>query len=244
MIEITAILDAQRVWQTLAIDNDKASQQMAIDALKKCADAIAVLSDNLQLMGYPWVTIEKLSADLVENNILSVESATGLLISPILAMFWEIVGGVSLVDLKQYKHVDFWKEHGIGSSRNFSDGIHVDSCDREWVSYVVDDYFNWKDDASADDTDGFLITLSPDGYHKDNISGGAPYGIYSSSSWRPIWQNFRWPGVKPATTLTDSPDFLSYMRTSILECAGFPGFLGIPAFEPLKERLLKGVPLF
>jgi hypothetical protein len=72
-----------------------------------------------------------------------------------------------------------------------------------------------------------------------------PYGVFLGVSWRPIWQNFEWKGLKhPITALTNPPDFLSYLRTTILECAGFPAFLGVPAFDPIKKRLLQDVPVF
>jgi hypothetical protein len=42
----------------------------------------------------------------------------------------------------------------------------------------------------------------------------------------------------------DPPDFLSYLRTTILKSAGFPGLLGVPGFDPIREALLQGVPVF
>jgi hypothetical protein len=89
------------------------------------------------------------------------------------------------------------------------------------------------------------LSLSPDGFHKDNISGGAPYGVLAGSSWKPIWRNFEWWGrVRPVTALADAPDFLSYLRTTILECAGFPALLCVPGFDRVPETILQGVPLF
>jgi hypothetical protein len=40
------------------------------------------------------------------------------------------------------------------------------------------------------------------------------------------------------------PTFVEYLRTSILECAGFPGFFGVPEFEPVRLELLDGLPYF
>lgn len=38
--------------------------------------------------------------------------------------------------------------------------------------------------------------------------------------------------------------WVSSLRTTVLECAGFPGLFGIPAFERFRYELLEGVPLF
>ena len=39
-------------------------------------------------------------------------------------------------------------------------------------------------------------------------------------------------------------DFLSYLRTALLECAGFPGFCAQKKFAPLRNRILKDVDAF
>ena len=160
-------------------------------------------------------------------------------------MFWKIIGGVSFVDLEHYRHVSFWDKHKITAPQGFADGLHVDACSRGWASYICEEYEDWQNDDQQDEAEQFLLSLSPDGYHKDNISGGESYGVFAESAWKPIWQYFQGSGVaKPVTALSDPPDFLSYLRTTILECAGFPGLLGIPAFDRLRDELLEGVPLF
>jgi hypothetical protein len=160
-------------------------------------------------------------------------------------MFWEQVGGISFVDLGQYQHVDFWKGHKITPPKIFCDGLYVNSCIDEWTSFICNDFEDWKEDSAPDESESFLLSLSPDGYHKDNISGGAPYGLYPGEAWKPVWQNFEWTGPqRPVTAPASAPDFLSYLRTAILECAGFPGFSGLAEFDPIRERLLKGVPIF
>jgi hypothetical protein len=218
---------------------------MALESLSKCADALTVLSENLRALGYRWVSLEHVPIDVLKGNIQTIETKTGLLIPEILVAFWERVGGISFVDLKDYQHVGFWDEQGIISPKGFADGLHIDPCNSEWTSFVCQDYAEWKDYYNQGETESFLLSLSPDGYHKDNISGGAPYGIFAESSWKPVWQNFEWSGAAyPVTALGGSPDFLSYLRTAILECAGFPALLGNLAFYPIKERLLQGVPLF
>jgi hypothetical protein len=239
------ILENQRTWQALSADDETTISVVALEALSKCADAIAILGENLRTIGYTWVISEKVSSDILERNIHVIETRMGVSIPKILVGFWKLVGGVSFVDLENYRHTGFWEAHGASTKNGFADGLHVEICNDEWTSFVCDDYIDWKENFTPDESDGFILSLSPDGYHKDNISGGAPYGVSAESTWKPIWQNFEWSGeMRPVTALASPPDFLSYLRTTILECAGFPALLGVPAFDTIKEKLLEGVPVF
>lgn len=244
MIDLDKILDAQNTWQIALLQNDQKVREIASESLLKCAEAISILLVNLKQIGYEWAYVEKLPGEVVDRNISAIKKVTSSPIPPILIMFWKQIGSVTLVDLEHYRHLDFWKEQQITGSLGFCDGLFLYPCDDEWASFVGDDYQDWQEYKEPEEI-SYLLTLSPDGYHKDNISGGAPYGVYAEPSWKPTWQNYSWPGYKhPISAPTHPPDFLSYLRTAILECAGFPGFLGLPAFESIKERLLKGVPLF
>ena len=244
MIEIEKILEKQRTWQETSTDDESLMSAMALESLSICADAIAILSENLRKIGYVWVSAESIPANELERNIQSIEAKTELSVPKILVAFWRIIGGISFVDLEHYRHASFWHKHNIIASQGFADGLHVYACNRDWTSYICDDYEEWRAD-QQEEAEQFLFDLSPDGYHKDNISGGEPYGVFAESAWQPIWQYFEWSGAaKPVTALADPPDFLSYLRTTVLECAGFPGLLGIPAFDKLRNELLEGVPLF
>ena len=245
MNTIEKILENQRAWQALSADDEAVLSIVALESLSKCADAITVLSENLRKIGYIWVYSERIPAEVLERNIQIIEKRTGLSVPKVLVSFWKIIGGVSFVDLENYQHVDFWKENKISSKNGFADGLHIDACNDEWASSVCDEYVDWIEFSTPDKSDGFLLSFSPDGFHKDKISGGAPYGVLAGSIWKPIWRNFEWSGiVQPVTALAYPPDFLSYLRTTILECAGFPSLLGVPTFNPIKEKLLQRVPLF
>ena len=244
MIDIEKILEKQRAWQAASTEDESAVSTMAQESLSKCADAITILGENLRKIGYGWVSSTLIPSDEVDASIRIIEEQTGLSIPKILVAFWKTIGGVSFVDLEHYRHVRFWGKQNIIASLGFADGLHIDACTREWASYLCQEYEDWQDD-QQDEAEPFLISLSPDGYHKDNISGGDPYGVFAESAWKPVWQYFEWPGaVKPVTVLADPPDFLSYLRTTVLECAGFPGLLGTPAFDNLRTTLLKDVPVF
>ena len=245
MIEIDKIVEKQRAWQEVSTDDETEIRAMAVESLSKCAQAIAVLSKNLRKVGYVWVSSEPIPANELGRNIQMIESQTGLLIPKILVEFWRIIGGISFVDLEHYRHIGFWHKHKIVAPQGFTDGLHVDACSLGWASYICEEYEDWQNADQRDESEEFLLSLSPDGYHKDNISGGESYGVFAESVWKPIWQYFEWSGmVNPGTSLADPPDFLSYLRTTVLECAGFPGLLGIPAFDKLRNELLEDVPLF
>ena len=244
-MDIEKILENQRKWQTLPVDDEAAISAAAFEALSKCADAVSVLSENLKDIGYRWVNVERIPSVVLERNIQFIVSKTGLTVPKMLTSFWAIIGGVSFVDLENYWHVNFWQENKIIPKSGFADGLHIDPCNEEWVSFVCDDFNDWQENHGQTDSEGFILSLSPDGYHKDGISGGEAYGVLAEPGWKPIWQNFEWTGVaRPVTALVTPPDFLSYLRTTILECAGFPSFLGAPGFDPVKEKLLQRVPLF
>jgi hypothetical protein len=239
------VLAGQRAWQEIPADDEKPMKIMALESLSSCAEAVVVLSENLKRFGYVWVSSEPIPADQLESNIQQIEAKTGLIIPTVLVEFWKIIGGISFVDLETYEHVGFWHKHKIRPPKGFADGLHVDPCINEWAAHICEDFEGWRDYDRVDEGEEYLLSLSPDGFHKDNISGGAPYGVFSGSSWKPIWRNFEWSGrVRPVTALADPPDFLSYLRTTILECAGFPGLLGVPGFDPIRETLLQDVPVF
>jgi hypothetical protein len=245
MVEIEKIIDKQQAWQQVEQQDEATIRQFARDSLEQCKDALAILCQNLKGIGYDWADINRIQPEELSKNILTIQQTILQPIPPILKMFWEMVGAVSLVDLDNYRHVDFWKEHKIFSECNYCDGLHVDGCNSDWANFICDDFSDWKTYQQHGDDDRFLLSLSPDGFHKDNISGGASYGLYPGDSWNPIWQNYEWPGERlPLAGSKNPPDFLSYIRIVVLECAGFPAFLGVPAIEPVKKRLLEGVQVF
>ncbi len=203
---------------------------------------MACLGSHLIDLGYPLSTFLLPRADDLDERMARIEVRTGVPIPKIIREFWRIVGGIALVDLRQYRHVAFWDGLAINGARQFSDGVYVDAFDDSWFAYTAEDFSNF---AEHDDKESFLYSLAPDGYHKDDISGGLPYAVGRGSDWGPTWENFTWSGYRrPDTAVPDPTDFVSYLRTAILECAGFPGFFGNPKFEGIRQDVLRKLEAF
>ena len=245
MIDLAQVSALQQDWRRAAGAGGAPAEASAAEAFRRCGDAVGVLSENLRRLGYPCPPMPV--PPVLDEQVRAVEAILAAPLPPIIALFWRNLGGLSFVDLEEYRHREFWDEHGLRGSYEFCDGVHVDACEAGWIEALSLDFSDWKDDVDEDERqeDPFLLCLSPDGYHKDNISGDEPYGVYPGVSWLAAWENFSWTGAaQPRTAPPAAPDFLSYLRTAILECAGFPGLLGSAGFADLRDRLLEGVPLF
>lgn len=244
-MDLAKVAEAQRAWQQAAAAGGITAERAAAEAWARCGDSVAALARNLKIIGYPCIELVQPCASNLDQRLQEVEEATGIAIPLVVKALWRTVGGLSLVDLEAYKHVGFWEDQGVFGPEGYCDGVYVDACTDQWVDFISQESLDWGDSDDQDSELPFLISLSPDGYHKDNISGGESYGVYPGATWAPVWENFAWSGnVRPKTAPPDPPDFLAYLRTALLECAGFPALLGVEEFQEVKEHLLKGVPIF
>ena len=215
--------------------------EVADAALSTCLQAVELLEGRLREMGYPVSPLITPPKNGLTRRIERIESHTGLAVPALLKRMWAIVGGLQFVDLEDYSHVGFWDRLGIKGKKGFCDGVCIDSCTKDWLEFTIEDFDNLCEDDAEDE---FYYSISPDGYHKDDISGGDSYGV-RDGDWMPELLNFKWSGsVKPSSVAGKSIDLLGYLRTSILECGGFPGFLGNKAFEPIRLRLIENLPPF
>jgi hypothetical protein len=238
---LEAVLDAQRAWQTSIAAGPRAAEQAAREAWDRCGDSALTWARNLERLGYPAAKVVEPCSLNLDDRLRRMEGTIRAPVPPVVVAFWSLVGGLSVVDLAGYRHGSFWEEHHIRGPQGYCDGLHVYPCTDAWTDFVCQDFEDWEGD-EPDAEVPFLISLSPDGYHKDCISGGESYGVHPSDSWTPVWQNFEWSGGRrPVTAPAGAPDFLAYVRTAMLECAGFPGLLGCPGFDEIREQLLEGV---
>lgn len=133
------------------------------------------------------------SPKALEACINRIESAAGT-IPVTLKAFWRGVGTVDLVGFKAdwCEYLDPLVVHGPNAA--------------------IPDLEDWLADAESE-RGAFLLPIAPDVLHKDDVSGGLPYGfeLPCSSVDGPLAHEWH------ETT------FVDYLRCSILECGGFPG---------------------
>jgi len=124
----------------------------------------------------------------------------------------------------------FWQEVGavdfVGRHPGWSGGLDplvVDPPEGA-LSFLFDEQ----------EEDGIFAGLAPDDLHKDNVSGGDPYGVQlpnASADFLFLYERH-------------NLNFVPYLRLAILRWGGFPGLDGrdVP-FEPLRQ-LVDGLEQF
>jgi hypothetical protein len=238
MIPIETIIEAQEKWEEAAEKGGAAAENAARAALLGFKDAVAVLLQNLAAMSYPAVSGVTPPEPGLAARIAKLEATYGAKVPPALVAFWEIVGGVSLIDVEGQSHSRFWESHDLEGLHGYSDGLLVYPCDAEMLA----DYLRLYDpERHGHDT----LEISPDGNIKDYSCGGEAYAMAMGGDWLTPIEEFAWPEEYHPESAAEGPcDLISYLRTTVLECAGFPAFLPLEDFEPFRAKLLKNVPLF
>jgi hypothetical protein len=126
--------------------------------------------------------------------------------------------------------VAFWKRVGSVALT----GTHPDFPDMldPLVVYPVEIILEEFADLECEDDGRFHVALSPDDYHKDNISGGMPYSVAlprSGFDFRLLYE-------------ARDTDFIDYLRDVILSRGGFGALdprsrIGVPVAELTAELL-------
>lgn len=239
-----ALVTEIRLWHQkyAAAREDAALLAHLVDqSLTQCRRVLEILEVRLAELGYPVTSLILEPETDQELRIARVEAVTQREVPIVLKQLWRTLGGISFIDVDDYSHCEFWGRLGIEGAHGFCDGVYVDACSQEWLDYTLEDF----EACQSDNTDSeFLYSFAPDGYHKDDISGGDPYGL-RGEGWLAEVVFFSWSGKRVPESAPAFPlDLLGYLWTSILECGGFPGLLGHPKFEPIREKLVAGLPLF
>ncbi len=210
-------------------------------AFRAARDSLEALARNLAAIGYP---LPPDPLPRMKPRGLRALRDADIPIPPMLLTFWEEVGGVAFVDIVEYRHTEFLSRTELYGRASFCDGLYLDyPGEPGWTEHVVRAWDDWLSQSWTDEAD-FVIDVSPDGHHKDDISGGPAYGVAARADGDAKLLHFDWPSVWTPKSAEHPPDLLSYLRTTVLECAGFPGLYGQRAFEDTRLRLLEGVPTF
>ncbi|WP_278466519.1 hypothetical protein [Gimesia maris] len=239
-----ALVTEIRLWHqqyTAAREDAAQLAQLVNHSFEQCRQALVMLEERLAELGYPVASLILQPEAEQESRISHIETITQREVPAVFKQLWRTLGGISFIDLADYAHCEFWGRLGIEGAHGFCDGVYVDACSQEWLDYTVEDFEACQSDNTVSE---FLYSFAPDGYHKDDISGGDPYGL-RGEGWLAEVVFFSWSGKRVPESAPAFPlDLLGYLRTSILECGGFPGLLGHPKFEPIREKLVAGLPLF
>lgn len=248
---IEHVVDARDRWLA-ATPSERAER--GPEAMRTCSRALMVLTERLAGRGYPVTEPIEPCPD-VAGAVAQLADA-GITPPPALVALWTEVGAISLVDLGRYRHVPFWDavagswrataDAGVGAStvERCCDGIVVDGPASDgWLDHVIEVV-----EELADQGLPAVIEIAPDDLHKDNVSGGDPYGVVlpgpGEDPWLAPLDGFRWPTPRPLSAPPDPPDLVGYLRTAVLECGGFPGLFGHPAYAGVLAELTEDLPVF
>lgn len=240
MATIDAVVEARDRW--LALDPSARAAEGA-DRVSVAAEAVGMLVARLAAWDYPVDPMLEPCPD-VDGAVAELEEA-GPRVPPALVEIWRRIGAIRLVDLDRYRHMAFWDDRlGPELADLACDGVVVEGPSSEdWLGYALDTLYELSEYGEEP-----AFVLSPDDLHKDNTSGGGPYLVLPDEAdpWMAPLQDFGWGGrSRPRSAPEGSrPDLVSYLRTAVLECGGFPGYSGATAFEPHRLELTEGLPVF
>lgn len=226
---------AQERWTKLSPEDPTFPDAVA-SAMTGFARVADALGDRLQRMGFPVHPVRQSPLPDIDARIAKLEQLGAGPLPPQLVAFWKAVGQLRFMESAEYAHVRFWSDRGTDG---LTGAVVVAGLDDDDLEYLSDEIADWKEDG---DEDPFEIPLAPDDLHKDNISGGSPFVMAATPSWNEQFHFDGW-NASTQTGVTDC-DLVSYLRTALLECGGFPGLRGDPAFERVRPDLVAGLEVF
>ncbi|MFL5386100.1 MAG: hypothetical protein ACJ8GN_26595 [Longimicrobiaceae bacterium] len=226
----------ERVWSEFqalgpAVRNEphlSAARAVGAETMRRVRRNCEMLVDRLRAAGYVFGIYPDGSdgyysegplvapSDATRAALARLEARVGPLPLSLVA-FWEEVGLVDLVGMRRS-----WPER-------------LDPLVVGGPAEVLAELDDWEEDqGDEDEPEPFEGGLAPDDLHKDNVSGGPPYGVqlpYASADFR---------------FLNERHDlfFVPYLRLAILRCGGFPGLDRLPGRMGLLDELTQGLEPF
>jgi hypothetical protein len=193
-VDLTRLLERYRggehdaVWDELRRLGPMAStspqlayaEAVAVETMARVRTNLERIVERLKSSGYRFIYPALTApAARVDEEIAKIEESIGVLPLSVKA-FYRAVGSISLMGT----HPD-WKlsgylfddEHGglktaVGQVI-YTDPLVVYPLD---AKYTIAEHTDWKE--WAEQGDRFRVTIAPDVYHKANVSGGGPYGVF------------------------------------------------------------------
>ena len=194
------------------------AQQVAAETMRRVKRNCESLASRLRAMGYDFGKYPDGSrrtynpppitppSKAIRSDCSELETQAGPL--PIsLVAFWQEVGAVDLV----------------GMHRGWPSGL--DPLVVDPPEGALSFLFDLEGGEADPDGATFFAGLAPDDLHKDNVSGGDPYGVNLPNPSA----DFKFQNERHGLL------FVPYLRLAILRWGGFPGLDGeaVP-FEPLR----------
>lgn len=228
----------KRVWDELYAQGEAVqygpilsdADAVATETMLRVRTNIERITDRLYSLGYVFGTYPDGQTEIygygkpycqpksnIENEIYKFEQLEGVGSLPLsLKLFWQIVGDV-----------DWMGYHPLWPA--YSDPLVVYP-----LNAVRSDYEDWRASVNEGDVEAgrFGLQISPDYFHKDNVSGGAPYTIFVPNKSIDAVLEYE----RHQTT------FVNHLRICFA-CGGFPGVEwhngGIPkVIKELSDELL------
>lgn len=176
----------EQVWLELLTLSDQVRQEpLLTDALAVAHETMYRVRTNIERLvahlnglGYQFAFPQRvfvLPRPDIQTQIATFERMIGSL--PLSLRAWyEIVGSVCLMG--SYPSLATYSDQVSG----FAPNRYVDPLVVFPLEAAFEEYEDWKGigrigDDDEDEAEPFVIPLAPDDYHKENVSGGSPYGI-------------------------------------------------------------------
>ncbi len=226
-----------------------AAEAAARNALMRCRDALGVLLERLTDLGYPGGgaehpsrlnTVPGLGAPLSIDAVAKLRATLPVEPPRVLELFWEIVGGIDLCDARERAHVLFFVKRSLrpDTPESLIDPLVIEAPTEAWLERAIDALAAAPEDEAE-------LPIAPDAFAKDNLGSDGPVTLAMNDDWMPLLEGeFAWAGRLRPRLSPASPDLLTYLRASVLECGGFPGLFGTAEFEDLRRLLTAGLPPF
>lgn len=206
--------------------------------------------------------------DDLEERLAAVRDR-GLDVPLALLELWRALGGFALASPMDDAHVDWWSATAPAVAAHFVAGSLDEFVmpDPFWIDHgttvlhafsEIDGVHEYTLPVSFSEEEGFafrtgqVIHLAPDAFHKrsPNASAASAPGTYA------VWLDAH-PPLDPELLRFTPPQqgelggaeplwrpqcsLMRYLRLAVLDAGGFPGCLGLEAYEPLRLALTEGL---
>ncbi len=145
-----------------------AARAGARETMQRAKSNVERVVTRLRQIGYRFAFPDEAyvpAGQEAQHQIAELEMRVGTL--PLSLRAWyEIVGSVNLMGA--YPGLDFYSDKS---------GLVPDKYPDPLVILPIEAAFDEYQNAARDDDAPFFLPLAPDKFHKENVSGGSPYGI-------------------------------------------------------------------